>query len=66
MVNKKTVNKKSKIQTHDKNAGGAWDVQYSSNYDLSLEKKHHELTSVPLKHDSHQHTSRLFTSVKTF
>ncbi len=31
-----SVNKQNRIQTHDKNAGGA---QYSSNNGLSLEKK---------------------------
>ncbi len=53
-----SVNKQNRIQTHDKNAGGAWDAQYSSNNDLSLEKKTKETpwvswTAVPLKHDSH-------------
>ncbi len=46
------------MQTHDKNAGGAWDAQYSSNNDLSLEKKTMKTpwmswAAVPLKHDSH-------------
>ncbi len=46
-----SVNKQNRIQTHDKNAGGAWDAQYSSNNDLSLEKKTketlcHELLSL--------------------
>ncbi len=35
-------NKQNRIQTHDKNAGGDWDAQHSSDNDLSLEKKSKE------------------------